>query len=53
MHVLTTHETILRQKEMIANLQATKLDAYAGLMRALGGGVLDRQAEQQVALPLP
>ena len=40
-HVLVTHETILRQKEMIARLQADRLDAYAGLMRALGGGTVD------------
>ncbi len=40
-HVLVTHETILRQKEMIAHLQADRLDAYAGLMRALGGGTVD------------
>ena len=38
LHVLTTHETVLHQKEIIAHLQATKLDSYAGLMRSLGGG---------------
>ena len=43
-HVLVTHETILRQKEMIARLQADRLDAYAGLMRALGGGTVDNNA---------
>lgn len=50
LHVLTTHETVLRQKEIIAHLQATKLDSYAGLMRSLGGGThVEVPAEVPVA----
>ena len=41
MHVLHTHEVVLRQQENIAHLQAVRLDAYAELMRALGGGLID------------
>jgi len=52
LHVLATHETILRQKEIIAHLQASRLDTYAGLMRALGGGTMQAAAEQP-ALPQP
>jgi NodT family efflux transporter outer membrane factor (OMF) lipoprotein len=41
--VLDTHGIVLRQQEVIAQLQAVRLDAYAGLMRALGGGTMDAQ----------
>lgn len=41
-HVLDLHQVVLQQQETIASLQAIKLDAYAGLMRALGGGTLDK-----------
>lgn len=40
-HVLDTHSAVLRQQEIIAQLQAVRLDAYAGLMRALGGGTME------------
>jgi len=52
LHVLVTHETILRQKEIIAHLQAARLDTYAGLMRALGGGTIDSQADARSELQL-
>jgi len=40
LHVLTTHETMLQQQEIIVQLQAARLASYAGLMRALGGGTM-------------
>ncbi len=43
-HVLDTHASVLRQQENVAQLQAVRLDAYAGLMRALGGGTVDEAA---------
>ncbi len=47
LHVLVTHETILRQKEILAHLQAARLDTYAELMRALGGGTLYAQVDSR------
>jgi len=52
LHVLVTHETVLRQREAIANLQAVKLDRYAGLMRSLGGGTIEQPIEQPVEQPM-
>jgi len=52
LHVLATHETILRQKEIIAHLQATRLETYASLMRALGGGTMDAKTDASSKLQL-
>lgn len=38
-HVLDTHDAVLGQEETVARLRAASLEAYAGLMLALGGGV--------------
>jgi outer membrane protein TolC len=43
--VLHTHGIMLKQQEAIVQLQAAKLDAYAGLMRALGGGTLNLESD--------
>ncbi len=40
LHVLYTHDSLLRQRENVVHLQSARFDAYAGLMRALGGGTL-------------
>ncbi len=50
-HVLDTHSVVLRQQENIAQLHAMRLDAHAGLMRALGGGALDSAEIKAVVLP--
>ncbi len=50
-HVLDTHTIVLQQQEIRAQLQAVRLETYAGLMRALGGGTVDAATEQ--ASPLP
>ena len=44
-HVLDNHAVVLRQQEAVAQLQAVRLDTYAGLMRALGGGFTDSSLE--------
>jgi NodT family efflux transporter outer membrane factor (OMF) lipoprotein len=43
LHVLETHSAVLKQQENLDQLQAARLEAYAGLMRALGGGTMDAQ----------
>jgi NodT family efflux transporter outer membrane factor (OMF) lipoprotein len=43
-HVLDVQTALLAQKEVMAQLQSVRLDAYAGLMRALGGGTADSGA---------
>jgi NodT family efflux transporter outer membrane factor (OMF) lipoprotein len=40
-HVLDARISELRQQETLVQMQAARLDAYAGLMRALGGGAMD------------
>lgn len=40
-HVLDTKSVVLHYEEIIAQLQAVKLDSYANLMRALGGGIIE------------
>jgi NodT family efflux transporter outer membrane factor (OMF) lipoprotein len=50
-HVLDTYSVVLHQQEIHTQLQALNLDAYAGLMRALGGGTVDES--QAKAMPLP
>ena len=50
-HVLDTYGMVLHQQEVRSRLQAVRLDAYAGLMRALGGGAIDENAAK--AMPLP
>lgn len=50
-HVLDTHSVVLHQQEIRTQLQAEKLDRYAGLMRALGGGTIDETSAK--AMPLP
>jgi NodT family efflux transporter outer membrane factor (OMF) lipoprotein len=50
-HVLDTHSVVLRQQEIIAQLQAVRLGTYAGLMRALGGGTIDAAADTAVKQP--
>jgi len=39
--VLDARISELRQQETLVQMQAARLDAYAGLMRALGGGAKD------------
>ena len=48
-HVLATHEVVLTQREAMVQLEADKLDAHAGLMLALGGGLNDEKAGQAIA----
>jgi NodT family efflux transporter outer membrane factor (OMF) lipoprotein len=50
-NVLDTNSVVLQQQEIRTQLQAVQLDAYAGLMRALGGGVIDENSAK--AMPLP
>ncbi len=50
-HVLDTYSMVLHQQEVRTRLQAVRLDAYAGLMRALGGGIIDETSAK--AMPLP
>jgi len=44
-HVLDARISVLHQQEIIVQMQAVRLDAYAGLMRALGGGTLEGKME--------
>ncbi|MCB4812035.1 efflux transporter outer membrane subunit [Methylovorus menthalis] len=48
-HVLVTHEVVLMQRETMVQLEADKLDAHAGLMLALGGGLNDDKASQAIS----
>ncbi|MDI1360936.1 efflux transporter outer membrane subunit [Methylotenera sp.] len=50
-HVLDTNNIVIHQQEIRTQLQAVRLDAYAGLMRALGGGTVDETIAK--AMPLP
>jgi NodT family efflux transporter outer membrane factor (OMF) lipoprotein len=50
-HVLDTNTTVLDQQKIRTQLQAARLDAYAGLMRALGGGTVDEKSAEAIALP--
>jgi len=50
-HVLDTNSVFIHQQEVRTQLQAIRLDAYAGLMRALGGGTTE--ATTAKAMPLP
>jgi outer membrane protein TolC len=50
-HVLETNSVVIRQQEIRTQLQAVRLIAYAGLMRALGGGAVDETTAK--AMPLP
>jgi NodT family efflux transporter outer membrane factor (OMF) lipoprotein len=52
-HALDTEEIVLRQQESIAQLQAVRLDAYASLMRALGGGTMESPAPEAAAARQP
>lgn len=45
-HVLDIQSSVLRQQEIVAQLQAVRFDAYTGLMRALGGGTMDTSPAQ-------
>jgi NodT family efflux transporter outer membrane factor (OMF) lipoprotein len=50
--VLETHSALLRQRATVAELQAARQDAHAGLMRALGGGTLEADGKvAEVAKP--
>lgn len=40
-HVLDVQTAVLNQQEIACQLQAVRLSAYAGLMKALGGGVME------------
>lgn len=44
---LDTYGQVLQQRQTLVILQAEKLDAHAGLMLALGGGVLDASDTSQ------
>ncbi|MES2013157.1 MAG: efflux transporter outer membrane subunit [Pseudomonadota bacterium] len=50
-HVLDTKSIVLHYEEIIAQLQATKLDGYANLMRALGGGTIEPPAPEAAHKP--
>lgn len=50
-HVLDANSVVLYQQEIRTQLQAVRLGAYAGLMRALGGGAVDETSAK--AMPLP
>jgi NodT family efflux transporter outer membrane factor (OMF) lipoprotein len=50
-HVLDTNSVVIHQQEIRSQLQAIRLDTYAGLMRALGGGTVDETTAK--AMPLP
>lgn len=54
-HVLDAKILVIRQQETIAQMQAVRLDSYAGLMRALGGGMVEEAAKNtnQTKLELP
>jgi outer membrane protein TolC len=40
---LQTNELVLQQKEILVEQEAIRLEAYAALMLALGGGVIDAE----------
>lgn len=40
-HVLDARILMLRQQEIVAQMQAVRLETYAGLMRAIGGGTIE------------
>lgn len=44
---LQTNELVLQQKEILAGQETTRLEAYAALMLALGGGVIDAEHAAQ------
>lgn len=50
-HVLDANSIALHHQEIRAQLQAVRLDAYAGLMRALGGGTVDEASAKAITLP--
>ena len=50
-HVLDTNNIVIHQQEIRTQLQAVRLDAYAGLMRALGGGTVDENTVKEMPLP--
>ena len=50
-HVLDTNSVVIHQQEIRTQLQAVRLDAYAGLMRALGGGTVDETTAKTMPLP--
>ena len=50
-HVLDAHSVVIHQQEIRTKLQAAQLDAYAGLMRALGGGSVDEASAKAMTLP--
>ncbi|HEY3301534.1 MAG TPA: efflux transporter outer membrane subunit [Methylophilaceae bacterium] len=50
-HVLDANSITLHHQEIRTQLQAVRLDAYAGLMRALGGGMVDETSAKAMALP--
>ncbi len=43
--VITARLQRLQQQEALLHIQAARQDSYAGLVRALGGGILDERAE--------
>ena len=50
-HVLETDSVVIRQQELMTQLLAARLDAYAGLMCALGGGTVDEATAKVLSLP--
>ena len=50
-HMLEKQSIFLRENETLTELQTVRLDAYAGLMRALGGGAFDAAAANMVKTP--
>ena len=54
-HVLDARIQLIRQQETIAQMQSVRLESYANLMRALGGGVIEDVTKtiNQTKLELP
>ncbi len=48
-HVIAANANLLVQQELMASLQGEKLQAYAELMQALGGGVFDEQNNRSLS----
>ena len=55
LHVLDARIQLIRQQETIAQMQSVRLESYANLMRALGGGVIEDVTKtiNQTKLELP
>ncbi len=50
-HVLETQAALLNHQETIAQLKARHMDAYAGLMKSLGGGLINTTVKVTTVTP--